>query len=142
MTTVRGAVVHYCEVDHMQGEMISLRRRPKREPPRMTFDATINVTNLLAIGLAVVAFVGGWYKFGGRLDMLEFRVKTIDDTLKIMAETIKTQASNEKHLALVDQRTAHAEGLIASLVTEISDLRRGKGWIQSSDHKSGVDREY
>jgi len=98
----------------------------------MTFDPTINITNLVAIALAALAFIGGWYKFGGRLDMLEFRVNTIDSTLKIIAVAIEKQASNEKHIALVDQRVATTEGMVSNLSNELSDLRRGKGWINKN----------
>lgn len=108
----------------------------------MTFDPTINVTNLVAIGLAAIAFIGGWYKFGGRLDMLEFRVASIEKTLEIIAKAIEKQTSNETHLALVDQRVTSTEGMISNISTEISDLRRGKGFIRSGVPHSGVDGEY
>jgi hypothetical protein len=107
----------------------------------MTFDPTINATSLFTFIVAFVAFIGGWYRFGGRLDMLEYRIKSIEDTLKIIAQAIEKQTANEKHLALVDQRVAVAEGLIEVLSREISDLRRGNGWIQSA-RRPTVDGEY
>lgn len=107
----------------------------------MTFDPTINAGNLIVVGLAIIAFIGGWYKFGGRLDMLEYRVKAIEDTLKIIAEAIAKQTANEKQLALVDARVTAMESQIGVLGKEISDLRRGEGFIQGP-RRGNVDGEY
>lgn len=107
----------------------------------LTFDPTVNAGNLIVVTLAIIAFIGGWYKFGGRLDMLEYRVKTIEDTLKIIAMALEKQIANEKQLALIDQRVAASEGLIEIISREMADLRRGEGWIQSP-RRANVDGEY
>ena len=107
----------------------------------MTFDPTINAGNLIILGFAIIGFIGGWYKFGGRLDMLEYRVKAIEDTLKIIATAIEKMNANEKHLALVDQRVTSAEGMIEVAVRDIADLRRGRGFIQAP-RPGNIDGEY
>jgi hypothetical protein len=96
---------------------------------------------MIVVVLTLIGFIGGWYKFGGRLDMLEYRVKAIEDTLKLIAMAIEKQNANERLLALVDQRVTAAEGLIEVVSREISDLRRGEGWIQAP-RRANVDGEY
>lgn len=107
----------------------------------MTFDPTINAGNLIVVALAIIGLIAGWYKFGGRLDMLEYRVKAIEDTLRIIATAIEKQTANEKQLALVDARLASAESQMGVFAKELSDLRRGEGFIQSP-RRGNVDGEY
>ncbi|WP_249159813.1 hypothetical protein [Bradyrhizobium tropiciagri] len=106
----------------------------------MTFDPTINAGNLILVGLAILGFIGGWYKFGA-LDMLEYRVKAIEETLKIIASAIEKQNATEKLVALVDQRVVAVEGLIEVANKEIADLRRGNGFIQAP-RRGNIDGEY
>lgn len=107
----------------------------------MTFDPTINAGNLIVVALALIGLIAGWYKFGGRLDMLEYRVKSIEDTLKIIATAIEKQNANEKQLALVGAEVAALQGNFAVLSKEVSDLRRGEGFIQSP-RRGNIDGEY
>lgn len=107
----------------------------------MIFEPTINIGNLIMIAMIGATIIGGWYKFGGRLDLIEYRVKAVEDTLKIIATAIEKQNANERQLALVDQRLVAAEGLIEVLTREISDLRRGEGFIQTP-RRANVDGEY
>jgi hypothetical protein len=107
----------------------------------MTFDPTINAGNLIVVVLALIGLIAGWYKFGGRLDMLEYRVKAIEDTLRIIATAIEKQTANEKQLALVDARVTTLEGHMGVIAKELSDLRRGEGFIQAP-RRANVDGEY
>lgn len=106
----------------------------------MTFDPTINAGNLIVVALALIGLIAGWYKFGGRLDMLEYRVKAIEETLKLIAIAIEKQNANEKQVALLDARVTSIDTQLAVIHKEVSDLRRGGGWI-TNDRKS-VDGEY
>lgn len=106
----------------------------------MTFDPTINAGNLIVVALALIGLIAGWYKFGGRLDMLEYRTKAIEDTLKIIALAIEKQASNEMHIALLDARATAVETQLAVIHKEVSDLRRGVGW--KTEDRNSVDGEY
>lgn len=107
----------------------------------MIFEPTINIGNLIMIAMIGATIIGGWYKFGGRLDLIEYRVKAVEETLKIIATAIEKQNANERQLALVDQRLVSAEGLIEVLTRELSDLRRGEGFIQTP-RRANVDGEY
>jgi len=105
-----------------------------------TFEPTINVGNLITIGLAFVAVIGAWYKVRGHLDIIEYRVAAIEKALGTLAEALISIASADKKIALIDQRVTATEALHATLARELSDLRRGKGWIQG-DRRANVDGE-
>jgi hypothetical protein len=107
----------------------------------MTFDPTINAGNLIVVALALIGLIAGWYKFGGRLDMIEYRVKAIEDTLKMIATAIEKQNANEKQLALVDARVIAVESHMGVIAKELSDLRRGEGFIQGP-RRANIDGEY
>jgi hypothetical protein len=107
----------------------------------MTFDPTINAGNLVVVALALLGLIGGWYKFGGRLDMLEYRVRAMEEALKLIASAIEKQNSMEKLLALVDQRVLIVEGLVHTVQRDLSDLRKGDGWIKPNNRK-GINGEY
>lgn len=107
----------------------------------MTFDPTINAGNLIVVCIALVGLIAGWYKFGGRLDMLEYRVASIEKTLLVIATAIEKQNANEKQLALVDARVTALESGSAVTAKEISDLRRGVGFIQEP-RRANLDGEY
>lgn len=106
----------------------------------MTFDPTINAGNLIVVALALIGLIAGWYKFGGRLDMIEYRVKAIEDTLKTLSEVLRSIADTDKHIALLDQRQLTIETTVSTMGREIADLRRGGGWITAQ--RSSVDGEY
>lgn len=108
----------------------------------MTFDLNINVGNLIVIALALIGFIGSWHKFGSRLDMLDYRVKSIEDTVKtILVSLAEKQTTNEKQIALSDLRIVAAEGNIQVMAKELSDLRRGEGFIRGS-RRTGIDGQY
>lgn len=107
----------------------------------MTFDPTINAGNLIVVALALIGLIAGWYKFGGRLDMLEYRVAAIEKTLLVIASAIEKQNANEKQLALVEAHVTSLDAQFAVLSKEVSDLRRGEGFIQAP-RRGNVDGEY
>jgi hypothetical protein len=107
----------------------------------MNFDPTINAGNLIIVALALIGLIAGWYKFGSRLDMLEYRVKGIEKTLEIIAVAIEKQNTNEKHLALVDARVTAMEVHMGVTAKELSDLRRGEGFIQGP-RRGNIDGEW
>lgn len=107
----------------------------------MIFEPTINAGNLIMIAMIAASIIGGWYKFGGRLDMIEYRVKAIEDTLKTLSDVLKTIANTDKEMAVLDQRQLAVEGTVATLSKDISDLRRGQGFIQEP-RRANLDGEY
>jgi hypothetical protein len=106
----------------------------------MTFDTTVNVSSLVAVGMVAFAIVAAWFKFGGRLDMIEYRVKSIEDTLKILSETLKSIAETDKKMAVMDGRQLAMENSYATLAQTIEGLRHGDGYIQA--RRGNVDGEY
>jgi hypothetical protein len=107
----------------------------------MVFEPTINIGNLVMIAMIAVTIIGGWYKFGGRLDIIEFRVKAIEDTLKALTDVLKAVANSDKQMALLDQRTLAVETALSTMGKEVADLRRGEGFIQAP-RRGNVDGEY
>ena len=107
----------------------------------MHFENTINIGNLVMIAMIAVTVIGGWYKFGGRLDIIEYRVKAIEDTLKTLSEILKSIADTNKEMAVLDRRQLTIEGTVATLGKELSDLRRGEGFIQNP-RRANIDGEY
>jgi hypothetical protein len=107
----------------------------------MTFEPTINAGNLIMIAMVAATIIGGWYKFGGRLDIIEYRVTAIEQTLKTLSDVLKTIANTDKEMAVLDQRQLAIEGTVSILSKEVSDLRRGDGFIQSP-RRANVDGEY
>lgn len=106
----------------------------------MTFDPTVNAGNLITMGLAIIAVIAGWYKFGGRLDMLEFRVKAIEDTLKLLGDTLKTIAETDKEMAVMNRRQLTVEEDLVEVKKDVSGLKRGEGYIQA--RRQSVDGQY
>lgn len=106
----------------------------------MHFDPTINAGNVITVGLALIAVIAGWYKFGGRLDMLEFRVKAIEDTLKLLGDTLKTIAETDKEMAVMNRRQLTVEEDLIEVKKDVSGLKRGEGYIQV--RRANLDGEY
>lgn len=106
----------------------------------MTFDPTINAGNILTIALAIIAIIAGWYKFGGRIDMLEYRVKAIEETLRILSDTLKTIAETEKEMAVMNRRQLTIEDSVLVLQKRVEGLARGEGYIQA--RRANLDGEF
>lgn len=106
----------------------------------MTFDPTINAGNVIVLGLAILGFIGAWYKFGGRIDMLEYKVGAVEKTLQVISDTLKAIAETEKKMAVMDERQLALEKTSASTVHIVEGLRRGEGYIQM--RRPTIDGEY
>lgn len=114
----------------------------------MVFEPTINIGNVIMIAMIAASIIAGWYKFGGRLDMIEYRVKAVEETLKALSEVLKTIADTDKKIAVLDQRELTSEqrqtaleSALSTIGKEVADLRRGEGFIQSP-RRANVDGEY
>ncbi|MGY3605653.1 MULTISPECIES: hypothetical protein [unclassified Bradyrhizobium] len=105
-----------------------------------TFDTTISIPGVVGLLLFVGGIIGGWYKFGGRLNMLEYRVGAIENTLKILSETLKSIAETDKKIAVIDQRQLALESSNATMLETIERLRRGEGYITS--RRGNLEGEY
>jgi hypothetical protein len=111
----------------------------------MTFDPSINAGNLITILFGaiiwVVTLTVAWTKFGGRMDMLEFRVELVEKTLGRIADVLEKFATSEKEVALLKQEVAALQVDYSTLYTTVEGLRKGEGYIQSV-RRSNVDGEY
>jgi uncharacterized coiled-coil protein SlyX len=105
-----------------------------------TFDTSINVPGAVALVVFVGGIIGGWYKFGGRLNMLEYRVESIEKTLNILSETLKSIAETDKKMAVIDQRQLALENSNAAMQEIIEGLRRGEGYITM--RRANLEGEY
>lgn len=108
-------------------------------------DTTINVWNILMVFFGAVVWIVtiaiAWTKFGGRMDMLEFRINLMEDTLVKISLVLDKFTSNEKDVILLKSEVVALQADYAVLNTTVEELRRGKGWIQSGRYV-GVDAEY
>lgn len=109
----------------------------------LAFDPTISAGNILTLLFGVVALAVAWTKIGGRLDMVEYRVKSVEETLKIIATVLEKFTMQEKGVALIDQRVVALEVQTALLEKTIDELRRGIGWITRTPRDtSSLEGEY
>lgn len=106
----------------------------------INFDPTIGLGSIITFATLVATIIGAWYKFGGRLDLIEFRVKSIEETLKILSEVIKSIADTEKKNAVMDERQLTMEKQITVMQADVQGLKRGEGYIQI--RRATVDGEY
>jgi uncharacterized coiled-coil protein SlyX len=106
----------------------------------MTFDPTVNAGNLITMGLAIIAVIAGWYKFGGRIDMLEYTVETVEKTLQNISDTLKKIAETETKMALIDARQLELERTHATTLAIVEGLRKGEGYITA--RRANVEGEY
>lgn len=111
----------------------------------MTFDASISAGNLITIISGIVLWTItiaiAWTKFGGRMDMLEWRVKAVEDTLERITTVLEKFTTNETELALLKQHVAAIQTDLTTLHETVEGLRKGEGFIQSP-RRSNMDGEY
>ena len=99
----------------------------------MVFDPSITLGAILNAGVLLVGFVVAFTRIGGRIDLLAQRVKSVE-------EAIKDSRDFEKRLTINEERITNHGRTITTLQTDISDLRRGEGFITSN--RKSVDGEY
>jgi hypothetical protein len=111
----------------------------------MIFDATISAGNLITIVFGAVVWAitlaVAWTKFGGRMDMLEFRVDLVEKTLARIADVLEKFSVNERDVALLKQEMAALQTDQSVLHATVEGLRKGEGFIQAP-RRGNVDGEY
>lgn len=100
----------------------------------MVIDTTINLGNVATALIALVGFVIAFTKMGGRLDLLTLRIKAVEEALKSQSDVVT-------RVAIIETRQAAQDQLIATQGKEMSDLRRGRGFVQDRS-AGGIDGEY
>ena len=98
----------------------------------MTFDPTISLGSILILVGNIALFLIYIIRLEGKINLLTLRTTTLEQTLKALAQT-------DSRLAIIDERIANHGKMLATAQGDISDLRKGKGWIQGPQ---GIDREY
>lgn len=99
----------------------------------MTFDPTISWGAILNAAVLLLGFVVAFARIGGRIDLLAQRLKAVE-------EAIKQQSNNNTRIAILEERVTNHGKMIAASQQDISDLRRGSGFI--SVHRQSVDGEH
>jgi hypothetical protein len=99
----------------------------------MTFDPSITLGAILNAGVLLVGFVVAFTRIGGRIDLLAQRLKAVEDTLKDTKDF-------EKRLTINEERITNHGRSITTIQQDVSDLRRGEGFITSN--RKSVDGEY
>lgn len=99
----------------------------------MTFDPSITMGALLNAGVLLVGFVVAFTRIGGRIDLLAQRMEAVEKSL---------DASSDAHhrLATLEERLTNHVQMLTIAQRDISDLRRGAGFITAARHH--VDGEY
>lgn len=98
----------------------------------MTFDPTITIGAVLI----VISQVGTMFWFAARMDK---RIDLLAVHVDNLGKRVDAQAETIKEYTRIGERFAVLEGRMAVIQQEISDLRRGEGFIRG--HR-GVDGEY
>jgi len=81
----------------------------------------------------LIGFVVAFTRVGGRIDLLSQRMKAVE-------EAVKSNADFDKRLATMEERLTNHVRMLTTAQRDISDLRRGEGWITA--HRKSVDGEY
>lgn len=99
----------------------------------MTFDPSITMGALLNAGVLLVGFVVAFTRIGGRMDLLSQRMESVEKSLDNASDT-------DKRLATLEERLTNHVQMLTIAQRDISDLRRGSGFITSG--RQQVNGEY
>ena len=72
-------------------------------------------------------------RIGGRIDLLSLRLGSVEEAVKASRDVSKT-------IATIEERLTNHVTMLTTAQRDISDLRRGQGFIQGN--RTGVDGEY
>ena len=112
----------------------------------IVFDGTINLGNILTIvfggAIWMITLAVAWTKFGGRMDMLEFRVDLLEKTLEGIKSILEKFVAQETELKLIKAAQVAQQLEIANLQRTIEGLRRGKGFINDGTRNGLAEEEY
>lgn len=112
----------------------------------MTFDPTITFGAVLNAAVLLVGFVVAFTRIGGRLDLLNMRLDSTEKTttrrLESIEESLLTTAEDNRRLATLEERLTNHVKMLTVLQRDVSDLRRGDGFIRNTRQQGGIDGEY
>ena len=99
----------------------------------MAFDPTITFGAILNAAVLFIGFVVAFTRIGGRIDLLAQRLKTVEEALKKLSD-------NNTRIAILEERVTNHGKMIAATQQDVSDLRRGSGFI--AGQRQSVDGGY
>lgn len=99
----------------------------------MTFDPSITLGAILNAGVLLVGFVVAFTRIGGRIDLLAQRMEAVE-------KKIDASSDQEKRLSIMEERVTNHVKMLTIAQRDISDLRRGEGFITSN--RQSIDGEY
>lgn len=97
---------------------------------QMILDMTITLGALLNAFVLLIGFVIAFTRIGGRIDLLAQRLGAVEDTLKGRADA-------SERMAVIETRQATHGQMIASIQTEVTDMKRGRGFVIGPREFSG-----
>lgn len=89
----------------------------------------------------IVTLAVAWAKFGGRIDLLDLRMKNMEDTNQLIATTLREFNKNDKELALLRQEHAALQKDFSTLYETVEAMRKGEGFI-TGPRRGNMEGEY
>jgi len=99
----------------------------------MTFDPSVTLGAVLNAAVLLIGFVGAFVRIGGRIDLLTLRIEE-------MEKKIDSASDHDRRVSILEERVTNHVQMLTVAQRDISDLRRGEGFIQG--HRKSVDGEY
>jgi hypothetical protein len=99
----------------------------------MTFDPSISTGAILNAIVLLVGFVVAFTRIGGRIDLLSMRMGSLE-------KAITASVDHDKRITILEERATNHGTMLSTAQREISDLRRGEGFI--TRHRQTIDGEY
>jgi hypothetical protein len=95
--------------------------------PTLTFGALLNFAGIVGIGLIYLI------RMEGKMNVFGVRIVALEKTVAKLVET-------DVRLATIEERLTNHVKMLTTVQGDLSDLRRGNGWITRS--RTGLDGEY
>jgi hypothetical protein len=100
----------------------------------MSFDPTITLGSILILVGNIGIFLIYIIRMEGKLNLIALRTTNLEQALDALAKT-------DTRLATFEERIANHGKMLAIAQGDISDLRKGKGFIQNRSSE-GIDGSY
>ena len=100
----------------------------------MTFDWSITLGAVLNAGVLLVGFVVAFTRIGGRIDLLALRLGAVE-------EAVNSARKTDSRIATIEERLSNHVTMLTTAQRDISDLRRGDGFIRNHS-RTGIDGQY
>jgi hypothetical protein len=100
----------------------------------MTFDTTINLTAIVNLGVTLAFALIYLIRMEGKMNVFALRIRSLEESVFALIKT-------DVRLATIEERLTNHVSMLTTAQRDISDLRRGDGFIRASG-RSSVDGEY